>query len=150
MKKQSIAELALEFGRAMREMRSSFRQNVQVKIKESDINISFELLEIIALLWSKDGINQQELAEIAIKDKSSMTYLVDNLVRRNLVTRVEDGRDRRNKLVFLTEEGKALEKKLHPLLNEMYDKAADNVNAADMEKAILVVRNMNENLKNKN
>lgn len=147
MAKQNIAELALDFGRSVSEMRNSLRQHIQVKIKEHNLNITFELLEIIALLWRKDGVNQQELADVAIKDKSSMTYLIDNLVKRNLVTRVEDESDRRNKLIFLTEDGKLLQKKLHPLVIEMYDKATAEVDAAEIEKAILLVKNMNENLR---
>ena len=147
MAKQNIAELALEFGRSMTEFRNSLRQHIQVKIKEHNLNITFELLEIISLLWRKDGVNQQELADIAIKDKSSMTYLIDNLAKRNFVTRVEDEIDRRNKRIFLTEEGKLLQKKLHPWVIEMYDKATAEVEAAEIEKAILLVRKMNDNLK---
>jgi len=147
MTQQNISELALEFGRSMTELKNSLRQHIQAKIKEHNLNITFELLEIISLLWRKDGVNQQELADIAIKDKSSMTYLIDNLAKRNFVTRVEDEIDRRNKLIFLTEEGKLLQEKLHPWVIEMYDKATDEVDAAAIEKAILLVRKMNDNLK---
>src|SRR3954463_12491546 len=106
MAKQDIAELALDFGRAMTEMKNYVRQQIQVKIKEHQLDITFELLEITAILWRKDGVNQQELADVVVKDKSSMTYLIDNLVKRNLVTRVEDEIDRRNKRICLTAEGK--------------------------------------------
>lgn len=147
MEVKSISELALEFGRSMSEMRNSLRQHIQVKIKEHNLDITFELLEIIALLWRKDGINQQELADAAIKDKSSMTYLIDNLAKRDLVTRTEDENDRRNKLIFLTAEGRLLEKKLHPWVIEMYDKATVNVTVPEIEKAILLTRKMNESLK---
>jgi DNA-binding MarR family transcriptional regulator len=147
MAKENIAELALEFGRATAEMKNFLRQNIQVKIKEHNLDISFELLEIMALLWRKDGMNQQELADKVIKDKSSMTYLIDNLVKRNLVTRVEHETDRRHKLIFITEEGKKLEEKLHPWVIEMYRKATDEIDAAEIDKAISLVRKMNDNLK---
>lgn len=147
MAKQNIGELALELGRAMTEMRNSVRQQIQEKIKEHKLDITFELLEIMAILWRKDGINQQEIADVVIKDKSSMTYLVDNLAKRNLVTRVEDEKDRRNKLIFLKEEGKLLQKKIHPWVIETYKKAAADMDVAEIERAILLVTRMNENFK---
>src|SRR5919206_3993343 len=100
MATKGITELALELGRAMTEMKNHMRQFIQAKIKESGINLTFEMLEIMACLWNKDGINQQELADITIKDKSSMTYLVDNLAKHNMVTRMPDENDRRNNLIF--------------------------------------------------
>ncbi len=53
-----------------------------------------------------------------------MTYLIDNLVKRNMVSREADPEDRRNNLICLTREGKQLQKKLHPWLVEMYSVAA--------------------------
>jgi len=147
MADQTITELALAFGRSMSEMRNAIRQHIQVKLKEHNIDITFELLEVMALLWRKDGINQQELADIAIKDKSSMTYLIDNLVKRNLVKRVEDEIDRRSKRIFLTQDGKLLQKKIHPWIIKTYENATAEVDASEIEKALNLVKKMNKHLK---
>jgi DNA-binding MarR family transcriptional regulator len=147
MEKKNISEVALELGRAMTEMKNYLRQFIQAKIKEKNINLTFEMLEILACLWQKDGINQQEIADTTIKDKSSMTYLVDNLVKRNMVKRMPDKDDRRNNLIFLTNEGKLLQEKLYPWLFEMYDKATIDVKLADIQKSITLVKKMNKNLK---
>jgi DNA-binding MarR family transcriptional regulator len=149
MDKRNTAEMALELGRCMTEMKNFLRQHIQAKIKEHRIDITFEMLEIMACLWNKDGINQQELADITIKDKSSMTYLVDNLVKRNMVSREPDTGDRRNNLICLTKEGKLLQKKLLPWILEMYDKAAFGSQLSDINKSIKLIRKMTENLKNK-
>ena len=58
------ADLALEFGRTMSELRNHVRQFIQVKIREHNINITFEMLEVMSTLWRKDGVNQQELADL--------------------------------------------------------------------------------------
>jgi len=147
MAKANIAELALELGRQMAEMKNYLRQYIQVKIKENDLNITFELLEIMSLLWTKDGINQQELAAVAVRDKSSITYLIDNLVKRNLVTRIEDQNDRRNKIIYLTKEGKQLHKQVYPWVIEMYAKATGNVEATEIGEAMGLIKKMNQNLK---
>jgi DNA-binding MarR family transcriptional regulator len=144
---KNITELALELGRAMTEMKNYMRQFIQAKIKESGMNLTFEMLEIMACLWNKDGINQQELADITIKDKSSMTYLVDNLVKRNMVTRMPDENDRRNNLIFLTKEGRLLQKRLYPWLMEMYEKATVDVNVSDIQSSLSLIKRMIGNMK---
>jgi len=142
-----VAELARELHRSITEMRSYLRRYLQVKIKEHQLDISFELVEILAYLWRKDGVNQQEIADIIFKDKSSTTYLIDNLVKRNLVKREKDGKDRRNKLIYLTAEGKQLQQQFYPLVIEMFEKATQGIQAAAMERALLLMNKMNDNLK---
>src|SRR4051812_23936194 len=129
MATESTAQLALEFGRSVTEMRNYVRQHLQLKIRDNELDISFELLEVLAFLWRKDGINQQELADMAVKDKSSMTYIIDNLAKRDLVLGIEDQDDRRNKRIFLTEKGKLLQKKIYPWVIEAYEKATKKVDA---------------------
>jgi DNA-binding MarR family transcriptional regulator len=141
------AELALELGRSMSELRNFVRQYIQVKIKENGINITFEMLEVMGCLWKKDGINQQEIADLTLRDKSSMTYLLDNLVKRKMVKRVEDENDRRNKLIYLTKEGNELKEQLHPWVAEVYSMASDGVEINDLKNSILVLNKMIFNLK---
>ncbi len=141
------SELALELGRSMSELRNYVRQYIQVKIKENGINITFEMLEVMACLWKKDGINQQEIADLTFRDKSSMTYLLDNLVKRKMVKRVEDENDRRNKLIYLTGEGNNLKEQLYPWVTEVYEIASGDVDINDLKNSILVTNKMMQNLK---
>jgi DNA-binding MarR family transcriptional regulator len=79
-----------------------------MRINEYDPSLSFELIEILGLLWRNNGINQQEISNQISKDKSSITYLINNLTKRGFVERIENKNDRRNKQIFLTESGKNL------------------------------------------
>ena len=142
------SELALEFGRSMTELRNHLRQYIQVKIKEHGINITFEMLEVMGCLWKKDGINQQELADLTLRDKSSMTYLLDNLVKRKMVRRAEDANDRRNKLVYLTKEGTNLKEQLNPWVAEVYAMATEEVGVKDLQNGVTLLNKMINNLKN--
>jgi len=145
---KSKVELARELGRSMAELRNHLRQYIQEKIKEQRINITFEMLEVMSFLWKKDGINQQEIADRTLRDKSSMTYLIDNLVKRDMVTRTEDENDRRNKLIYLTAEGRGLQAQLNPWLNEVYEMATANMNITDLENSVAALDKMIGNLKN--
>jgi len=144
---KSKIELAIDLGRSMAELRNGLRQYIQVKLKAHGINMTFEMLEVMSVLWKNDGINQQELADQTLKDKSSMTYLIDNLVKRKLVQRMEDDNDRRNKLIYLTEEAKVLQKEICPWVSEVYGIATVDLNAADLQDSLSVFNKMIENLK---
>ena len=122
--KREVTEL---FARTVIRVNLAFRQFIQAKFKEHNVDLTFEMLQVLAILWQQDGINQQELADQTVKDKASMTYLIDNIVRRGLVYRQEDGSDRRNKLIFLSEEGRQLKLQIQPWLDEMFSLAGKNM-----------------------
>src|SRR5882757_948997 len=142
-------ELAVELGRTMAELRIYTRQQIQIKIKEHGLNITYEMLEVMGCLWRKDAINQQEIADLTLRDKSSMTYLLDNLVKRKLVKRVEDEADRRNKLIYLTREGKELKEQLYPWVAEVYGMASEGVDPDSLQNSLRVLNEMINNLKGK-
>jgi DNA-binding MarR family transcriptional regulator len=149
MPSNSTAELALQLGRSMTEMRSHVSYFIEAKVKEYAPGISFEMLEIMACLWRKDGINQQEIADITVKDKSSITHLINQLAKRSLVSRVEDGRDRRNKLIYLTKTGRQLRKQLHPSVIQIYNQAGKGIRAEEIGICLKLVEKMNQNLRSK-
>lgn len=145
-KPNNISELALELGLAMNEMKSRLRQKIQTTINEYDPDLSFELIEILGLLSRNSGINQQEIGNKVSKDKSSITYLINNLVKRNLVERIADKNDRRNKQIFLTPKGKQIVETVYPWALNLYKKAADDIHEEEIIKALLLVKKMTANL----
>ena len=147
IKNSTKTELAVEFGRSMNELRTYTRQQIQLKIKEHGINITFEMLEVMGCLWRKDGINQQEIANLTLRDKSGMTYLLDNLVKRKLVKRVEDANDRRNKMIYLTNEGNELREQLNPWVAEVYEMASEGVDINNLQNGMLLLNEMINNFK---
>ncbi|MDQ1803176.1 MarR family transcriptional regulator [Chryseobacterium sp. CKR4-1] len=142
----NISELALELGLAMSEMKSRLRQKIQTRINEYDPDLSFELIEILGVLSRNDGINQQEISNKISKDKSSVTYLINNLVKRELVERIEYSNDRRNKQIFLTAKGKEIVEIVYPLALELYEKAAGNLGIEKIQDALFLVKKMTTNL----
>ncbi len=126
---------------------NAFRQFIQCKLKECNAGLTYEMLQVMACLWKQDGINQQEIANITVKDKASMTYLIDNLAKRGLVTRLEDMNDRRNKLILLTAQGRALKTKIQPLLDEMHETSGMNIDAAKLKEFMAVLETIEGNLK---
>ncbi|HEX3934816.1 MAG TPA: MarR family transcriptional regulator [Puia sp.] len=140
------SELALALGRNMNELRMQFRKYMQGKVRSLDLHLTYEMLEVMICLWRQDGVNQQLIADITLRDKSAMTYLVDNLIKRKMITRKEDERDRRNKLIYLTAEGKQLQETLQPWVSEMYDRATAGVEEASLVNGKGLIEHMIKNL----
>jgi len=126
---------------------TTIRQFIQCNFKKHNIDLTFEMVQVMGILWRKDGVNQQEIANITVKDKASITYIIDNLTKRGLVTRLEDANDRRNKLILLTEHGKLLQTKVQPFINEMYEAAEKDLDITQLTDFMVFLDKMDENLK---
>ena len=72
--------------------------------------------QYLVYLFNCDGNSQQEIAEKTYRDKVSITKIIDNLEKHELVFRVVDENDRRVKRIFLTKKGKALSSKIKSAL----------------------------------
>lgn len=100
--------------------RMVFRQTIQRVLKRNNIEMTFEMLQVMHRLWMAEGVSQQHLAEKTAKDKACLTNLINNLEKKNWVVRREDSTDKRNRLVFLTDEGRELCQQVRPLLDGLY------------------------------
>ena len=147
MKIAESIEAQKEFAHIASQVNIAFRQFVQQKLKEHKIDLTFEMLQIMGYLWENDGVNQQEIANATLKDKASLTCLIDNLTRRELVYRQEDASDRRNKLIFLTDQGWQLKIMILPWVKEMYAAANADIPACEFAKAMQILRKVISNLK---
>ena len=70
--------------------RMAFRQALQRVLKRNNIDITFEMLQVLSSLWQEQGISQQALAEKTAKDKACMTNLMANLEKKGWIMRQED------------------------------------------------------------
>lgn len=127
-------------------MKLAMKQFFQRKIKEGDFDITYEMLHLMSVLWRKGQLNQQEIANNLMKNKASITPLIDNLSKRNLVMRAEDPADRRNKIIMLTKEGKEYKKKFMPVISEFYERLEKGIPAQDLKATSGMLMKMKENL----
>lgn len=103
--------------------RMTFRRTVQQALKKMEAGITFEMLQVLRCLWEEQGISQQVLAERIAKGKAALSNLIINLEKKNYVCRQEDVSDRRNKRVFLTEEGAVFYERINATLDDIYASA---------------------------
>lgn len=83
-------------------------RRLQRNLREAGLSITSEQWSIMYNLWVEEGLTQQELAIRTFRDKPSVTRLINNLERVNLVIRVNDKNDRRSNLIYLTKTGRKM------------------------------------------
>ena len=108
------------------------------KFKEANLGITVEQWTVLACLWEHDKVAQQKLSEITFRDNPSMTRLIDNLEKRDLVVRMPDSTDRRTKLIHLTQKGVDLEQMATEVVDQTVNRALDGFS----EEEVLVCRNV--------
>src|SRR5881398_902227 len=79
-------------------------RRLQKKFNTSGINLTIEQWSVLYHLWKEDGRSQQDLCNATFRDKPSITRLIDNLEKQNLVKRVSHESDRRINKVYLTKQ----------------------------------------------
>ena len=139
-------DIVSEFTHELIRVNTAFRQYIQAMLRRNNMDLTFEMLQVLACLWNTDGVNQQEIANLTVKDKASVTYLIDNLTKRGLVVRKEDEGDRRNKLVLLTDAGKALKTEVEPWIQEMHAFAGVDMPVQAIKDCMQVMIKFRENL----
>ena len=105
----------------VRDIRKLARHNFMKKMKEHDIDVTIEMIEVLEILWQKDNINQQEIVDKTNRNRASITSLIDNMTTRGLVQRKADPNDRRVNLIALTADGINFKALISPLLEELYE-----------------------------
>ncbi|MEG2780380.1 MAG: MarR family transcriptional regulator [Bacteroidales bacterium] len=128
----------------MLKTRMAFRQTLQRVLKRNNIDITFEMLQIMNCLWHKQGVSQQVLAEKTAKDKACLTNLMTNLEKKGFVIRKEDPNDRRSRLVYLTSKGEDVNNNIRPLIMEMYSKAEIKMEIEDVTLCINQLKKLDE------
>ncbi len=99
------------------------------------------------LLWIGrlgGGVRQVVLATYVGIEGPSLVRLIDQLESMDLVIRKDDPTDRRAKGLWLTPEGEKLASRMEDVLDELRGKILANVDPADIEAAVRVLKAFEE------
>ena len=126
---------------------TAIARRLQKKFNSSGLNITIEQWSVLYHLWKKEGISQQELCNATFRDKPSITRLVDNLEKLNLVKRVAAENDRRINLIYLTKQAQKLQEQAMGLAEETLNEALETVPTEKVDVCKEVLQIVYDNLK---
>ena len=102
---------------------------------------------VLVQLWQKDGQSQSALSESTLRDRPTMSRILDTMEKGGLVTRQVDEADARARLVKLTRLGKALQPKLVPIARELVARLEKGIAEQDLEITHRTLSRMFDNLR---
>nr|WP_319584730.1 MarR family transcriptional regulator [uncultured Pseudodesulfovibrio sp.] len=91
------------------------------------------VLPLSTLLQDGDGIRQHELAKRLGVENTAVVRVLSNLEEEGLIRREEDSRDRRAKLIRLTEKGRKLAEQIVSIRKDMREEILAEVSPEDIE-----------------
>jgi DNA-binding MarR family transcriptional regulator len=125
---------------------TAIARRLQKNFKQANVDITIEQWSVLYHLWKQDGLSQQQLCEATFRDKPSITRLVDNLEKLNLVKRVASKDDRRINMIYLTQQAQDLQEQTMGLANQTLNEALEGVTNGQIEIAKEVLQKVYENL----
>jgi len=126
---------------------TAIARRLQKKFNSSGLNLTIEQWSVLYHLWKEDGKSQQELCNATFRDKPSITRLVDNLEKINLVKRVASENDRRINRIFLTKQAQKLQEETMQLAEMVLNEAFTGVPADKIDVCKEVLQIVYDNLK---
>ncbi len=119
---------------------------LQENFKNKGIYLSKEQVVVLKILHRKDGVNQNELAFLTLRDKSTLTRLLSKMESKDLIKRQRSKEDKRVSQVFLTQEGKNVYEKAEPILLEFLDILGEDITQEEKEITTKVLKKIQLNM----
>lgn len=120
-------------------IKRGFRPSVSIKVNKSEV-------DLLMLVSRKPDRSFREYGRRIHLEKSSFSYIVDLLVLKELVVKVEDEEDKRRKTLRITEKGEDLVKELgkqrDDYINEVLSVLSKD-EKEELEKAVATVKKLN-------
>ncbi len=121
-------------------------QAVTRVFRNSNAGITIEQFSVLTVLWYEDGLMQQEIAKRLNRDKTTITRVINNMIRQNLVVRAPDKTDLRATMIFLTHFGKQMQNKMAVVTGKIYVKLLEGIPKKDLTAFELTLNKMIGNL----
>ena len=134
--------LGMLIGQVHRLSTKKFVQNSH----NSGLDISMDQWIVLGPIWENDGLSHKEISEYCLKDKTSVTKIIDTLEKKNLVVRVADQLDHRVKRVVLSNKGKELFLQAIPIMELTREQLREGITEQDIESLRSVLTKIYNNL----
>ena len=141
-KLKSDINLGMLIGQVHRLSTKKFVQNSH----DSGLDISMDQWIVLGPIWENEGLSHKEISEYCLKDKTSVTKIIDILEKKNLVVRVSDQLDHRVKRVVLSNKGKELFLQAIPIMELTRDQLREGITEQDIESLRSVLTKIYNNL----
>lgn len=119
--------------------------HMQEAFNKAALDLTKEQMIVLKKLHENDGLNQNELAFLTYRDKSSLARLLSKMEQKQYIFRKQHVDDKRVNMVFLTAEGKSIYKKTRPVIQELIQRLERNITKTEKQQMIVLLKKVRRN-----
>lgn len=127
----------------------SFEYLLQESFRVKGFDLSKEQMVVLKKLDENNGLNQNELAYLTLRNKSSLTRLLSKMERKGYILRKQSTVDKRVNNVFLTALGKKLFLEAKPIVIDVIKEIEQCVTKEEKIIIINALKRIGTNLNTK-
>lgn len=118
---------------------------MQEAFNKAGLDLTKEQMIVLKKLHENDGLNQNELAFLTYRDKSSLARLLSKMEQKKYILRKQDVDDKRVNNVLLTTGGRCMYEKTRPVIRGLITKMEKNITVAEKEQMIALLKKVRSN-----
>ncbi len=109
--------------------------------------VSAEEWAVLLILQSNDGLTASQLSDQTLRDKTTISRLIDKMEAKDLLQRIKDVDDRRVLRLHLSRHGRETFEQLAPLAQALIARSVEMIDPDALATTVLTLSRMAENLK---
>ncbi|MFK5973147.1 MAG: MarR family transcriptional regulator [Flavobacteriaceae bacterium] len=119
---------------------------LQEAFHSANLDLTKEQMIVLIKLHLKDGLNQNELAMLTYRDKSSLARLLSKMERKNYIVRKQNNEDKRINEIFLTDDGRSIFKRSKLVVEGLRAIMEEDISEVDKQRVIQILKKVQFNL----
>jgi len=119
--------------------------HLQELFNQCNLDLTKEQMIVLKRLHDKDGLSQNELAFLTLRNKSSLARLLSKMETKGYIIRRQSKTDKRINEVYLTPFGKSLFKKTKPVMKKMIVTMEQNISDLEKHQIIEILKKVQNN-----
>ncbi len=121
-------------------------ERIEELLSENKIDISKMQFVILKNIELNDGIYQNQLAFFSKRNKSTLTRMINTLIKKGYIIKCSSEEDKRKNHIHLTEAGKKIIKKATPHFHSMAITIEKNLSEAEIEMTKQILKKIQTNI----
>ena len=109
---------------------------------------TYACLKVLAIIIETENCTQKTITQLTYLPKQTVNAIIKSLIKQNIVAPlIESERDKRNKVITLTKEGKKFVKNVVEKAKEIEYRALDSIGEKKRNALIEAIKTFRDNLK---
>ena len=123
--------------------------HLQELFNNHELDLTKEQMIVLKRLHSDDGLSQNELAFLTLRNKSSLTRLLSKMEKKGYISRQQSKEYKRINNVYLTQKGKETFTLTKPVIKKIITKMEKNITITEKEQIITILKKIQNNFDSK-